>query len=359
MTRYQDVHAQLEVEPKSWLITGVAGFIGSHLLEKLLNLNQNVVGLDNFATGSPRNLAEVAARVGRNKFTRFSFMEADIRDIGACQVAMKGVDIVLHQAALGSVPRSMADPLSTHRTNVDGFVNVLLAAHAAQVKRVIYASSSSVYGDDVSDIKIESRLGRPLSPYATTKLINEVYADTLRRTHGIESVGLRYFNVFGPRQDPHGPYAAVIPRWAEQLFRGMSCTVFGDGSNSRDFCFVDNVVQANLLAACAPSADVTAGVFNVACGARTTLRELYAAIRHEVASLEPSARDQTLRSEAPRPGDVPHSLASIERACNVLGYRPTHDVKQGLERTIAYYAPAARSIGTTDASVNGYIQDSL
>jgi UDP-N-acetylglucosamine 4-epimerase len=349
----------LEAEPKRWLITGVAGFIGSHLLETLLNLNQNVVGLDNFATGSRRNLADVAARVGRNKFTRFLFMEADIRDPRACQVAMPGVDIVLHEAALGSVPRSMADPLSTHCSNVDGFVNVLLAAHAEQVSRVVYASSSSVYGDDPSSIKVESRLGRPLSPYATTKLIDELYADTFRRTHGIESVGLRYFNVFGPRQDPHGPYAAVIPRWAEQLFRGMPCAVFGDGSNSRDFCFVDNVVQANLLAACAPRPDVAAGVFNVACGARTTLRELYAAIRHEIGQFDPNARDQALRIEAPRPGDVPHSLASIERACNVLGYQPTHDVTQGLKLTIAHYASAVRPVGMMDAYVTGYVQDTL
>lgn len=359
MTRYQEVRAQLKVEPKTWLITGVAGFIGSHLLETLLNLNQNVIGVDNFVTGSRGNLSNVAARVGRNNFTRFLFMEADVRDPRACERAMQGVDVVLHEAALGSVPRSMADPLSTHSSNVDGFVNVLLAAHATQVKRVIYASSSSVYGDDPSSIKVESRLGRPLSPYATTKLIDELYADTFHRTHGIESVGLRYFNVFGPRQDPQGPYAAVIPRWTEQLFRGMACVAFGDGSNSRDFCFVDNVVQANLLAACAPSPDVAAGVFNVACGARTTLRELYAAIRHEVARFDPGARDQALRYEAPRPGDVPHSLASIERACNVLGYQPTHDVTQGLKHTIAYYASAAQPAGMVDASVDGYIQDTL
>ncbi|HTM44363.1 MAG TPA: NAD-dependent epimerase/dehydratase family protein, partial [Polyangiaceae bacterium] len=261
ITRYHEVRARLSAEPKRWLITGVAGFIGSHLLETLLNLNQSVVGIDNFATGSRRNLAEVATRLGRSSFARFRFIEADIRDLRACQMATQGVDIVLHQAALGSVPRSMEDPLSTHRANVDGFVNILLAAHAARVKRVVYASSSSVYGDDPAKIKTESRLGRPLSPYAATKFIDEIYAATLHRTHGIESVGLRYFNVFGPRQDPHGPYAAVIPRWVEQLFRRAPCVVFGDGSNSRDFCYVDNVVQANLLAACAPSLDVTAGVF--------------------------------------------------------------------------------------------------
>jgi UDP-N-acetylglucosamine 4-epimerase len=253
----------------------------------------------------------------------------------------------------------MVDPLSTHRANVDGFINVLLAAHAAGVKRVVYASSSSVYGDSPARIKVESQCGRPLSPYAATKLINEVYADTLRRTHGIQSVGLRYFNVFGPRQDPHGPYAAVIPRWTEQLLRNAPCTVFGDGSNSRDFCFVDNVVQANLLAACAPSENVTVGVFNVACGASTTLLELYAAIRREVATFEPSASDQTLHGEAPRLGDVPHSLASIDRACNVLGYQPTHDVAQGLARTIAYYAAAARPTGMVDASVHGYVQEAI
>jgi UDP-N-acetylglucosamine/UDP-N-acetylgalactosamine 4-epimerase len=252
---------------------------------------------------------------------------------------MTDIELVLHEAALASVPRSMANPANTHAANVDGFVNVLLAAHAAGVRRVVYASSSSVYGDDTSDTKIEHRLGRPLSPYATSKLVDEIYADTLRRTHGIESVGLRYFNVFGPRQDPHGAYAAVIPRWTEQLVKGEPCVIFGDGSASRDFCFVENVVQANLLAATLP--EIADGVFNVACGARTTLLELFSAIRKRVAALQPTAAESMLLLDEPRPGDVKHSLANIERARTVLGYQPSHDLARGLDQTVPWYGQQA------------------
>jgi UDP-N-acetylglucosamine 4-epimerase len=337
MTRYLEVQKSLLESPRRWLVTGAAGFIGSHLAEALLRLDQHVVGLDNFSTGYERNLNDVLQRVGATAAKRFSFVKGDIRDPSTCLAAATGVDLVLHQAALGSVPRSMEDPHSSHASNVDGFVNMLLAAHQAGMRRVVYASSSSVYGDEAAQPKVEERIGRPLSPYATTKLVDEIYADTFRRTHGIESVGLRYFNVFGPRQDPQGAYAAVIPRWAQQLISGEPCAVYGDGSNSRDFCYVENVVQANILAATAPSDDVAIGVFNIACGSATTLLELFDKIRHLVATARPQAASSTLRVEVPRPGDIPHSLASIERARGLLGYQPSFDVAQGLAQTVAWY----------------------
>jgi UDP-N-acetylglucosamine/UDP-N-acetylgalactosamine 4-epimerase len=341
MTRYREVQESLRRAPRRWLVTGVAGFIGSHLLEGLLRLDQDVVGLDNLATGYQRNLADVAARVGPAAYGRFRFIEGDILDPRACASAAQGADIVLHQAALGSVPRSMADPRSSHVANVDGFVNMLLAARDAGVKRFVYASSSSVYGDEPSEPKVEDRRGRLLSPYAATKLINEVYAETFRRTHAVDSVGLRYFNVFGPRQDPQGAYAAVIPRWIEQLLSGEPCVVFGDGSASRDFCYVDNIVQANLLAALAPSEALVEPVFNVACGARTTLVELFTILRGLVALAQPSVVSATLQREAARLGDVAHSLASIERAHGRLGYRAVHDVASGLTETVRWYAEQA------------------
>jgi len=266
-------------------------------------------------------------------------VEGDIRDPLACRNAMYGAQIVLHQAALASVPRSIADPLSSHSVNVDGFVNVLLAAQAAGVEQIVYASSSSVYGDDPSDAKVEERIGRPLSPYAATKLIDEIYAQTFGRTQGIRSVGLRYFNVFGPRQDPAGPYAAVIPRWLENLLAEKECIVFGDGSSSRDFCFVDNVVQANLLAACLPRGAPAHDVFNIGCGKRTTLLELFSLMKRGVGRCQPSALEAALRFDPQRVGDVPHSLASIDRAESVLGYAPTHDVASGMIETLAWYAP--------------------
>jgi len=341
MTRYLEIQASLRRTPRRWLVTGVAGFIGSHLLESLLDLGQNVVGVDNFSTGHRRNLDHVASRVGAQAFRRFQFLEGDIRDRALCASAVSGVDIVLHQAALGSVPRSMVEPLASHESNVDGFVNVLLAARAAGVRRVVYASSSSVYGDEASEPKVEERRGRLLSPYAATKLIDEVYADTFRRTHQLDSVGLRYFNVFGPRQDPNGAYAAVIPRWTQQLILGEPCLVFGDGSVTRDFCYVANDVQANLLAALAPSEQMEEPVFNIACGARTSLQELFALIRELVAASMPAASGASLRKEAPRPGDIQHSLASIERARQRLGYSPDFDVARGMRETVAFYLEQA------------------
>jgi UDP-N-acetylglucosamine 4-epimerase len=342
VTPLEAVSSRLRAEPRRWLVTGAAGFIGSHLTEALLELGQDVVGLDNFATGKRENLADVLARVGPSAAGSFRFVEADVRERAACDDAVQGVDIVLHEAALGSVPRSLADPAATHATNVDGFVNVLLAAGRARVKRVVFASSSSVYGDERSSPKLESQLGRPLSPYAASKLVDEIYADTLARTHGIDSVGLRYFNVFGPRQDPNGPYAAVIPRWTERLFAGAVPVVYGDGSTSRDFCFVKNVVQANLLAACAADQAVVPRIFNVACGERTSLLDLFAAIRRRVGETRPSARGAVLRHEPPRAGDIPHSLADIGRARSCLGYEPSHDISRGLDETIAWYARRER-----------------
>jgi UDP-N-acetylglucosamine 4-epimerase len=353
MSRYDEVRALLGAQPQRFLVTGVAGFIGSHLLETLLRLDQHVVGLDNFATGSRENLTDVMNRVGVTRAARFQFLDGDVRDPLVCRWAMEGVNVVFHEAALGSVPRSMQDPLATHSANVDGFFNVLLAAGSAGVRRVVYASSSSVYGDDASDPKVEDTLGQPLSPYAASKRIDEVYAATFARSHGIDSVGLRYFNVFGPRQDPFGAYAAVIPRWIGQLLAGDPCVVFGDGSTSRDFCFVDNVVQANLLAACAPDTHVTPRVFNVACGEKTSLLELFASIRQHVASYLPSAADRTPRLEASRPGDILHSRACIDRARGFLGYMPAYDVARGLQETVRWYAErsmrAVARVGTVDA----------
>jgi len=351
MTRYLEVQEELRRKPRRWVVTGVAGFIGSHLLEKLLGLDQAVVGIDNFATGYRRNLDDVAARVGEKAFRRFDFIPADIRDGEVCALAFKDADFVLHQAALGSVPRSMVDPAASHAANVDGFVSVLLSAHAARVSRVVYASSSSVYGDDPSEPKVEERRGRVLSPYAATKLIDEVYADTFRRTHGIDSVGLRYFNVFGARQDPHGAYAAVIPKWTEQLLVGEPCEVYGDGSTSRDFCYVDNVVQANLLAALAPSEQLVEPIFNIACGARTSLLELFELIRSRAALSNPDAAHAVLRREPPRPGDILHSLASIDRARRCLGYEPSFDVARGMQETVKFYAEQVATSGSPSGSL--------
>jgi len=351
---YREAQASLRRTPRRWLVTGVAGFIGSHLLETLLQLGQHVVGIDNFSTGFQRNLADVALRVGPEAYARFQLAAGDIRDISVCRAALAGVELVLHEAALGSVPRSMVDPLSSHASNVDGFVNIMLAAREAGVRRVVFASSSSVYGDDPSSPKQEGRRGRLLSPYAATKLIDEVYADTFSRSHGIESVGLRYFNVFGPRQDPEGAYAAVIPRWIGQLIAGEDCVVFGDGSASRDFCFVDNVVQANLLAALAPAPQIVEQVFNVACGHSTSLVDLFAMIRAAVAQAQPQAESAKLLPQAPRPGDIAHSLADIGRVKVRLGYEPSFDVVAGLEQTVRWYieqAGATARSSSTQATV--------
>ena len=321
---------------RTWLVTGAAGFIGSHLVETLLAEGQRVVGLDNFSTGHRRNVNAVSGGAG----DRFRMVEGDIRDLDVVQDAVEGVDVVLHQAALGSVPRSLADPLSTDAVNVHGFATVAWAAKEAGVRRIVYASSSSVYGDHPGLPKVEDKTGRPLSPYAVSKAANELYAATFSQHYGMEVIGLRYFNVFGPRQDPTGPYAAVIPKWFDALGRGEPCVINGDGETSRDFCYVANVVQANLRAAMAPDAS---GVYNVAYGERTTLNELYTAIRDLVAIRDTEVAHLTPTYADFRRGDVRHSLADVSRARRDLGYDPTHDVSAGLVEAADWYmrAPTA------------------
>jgi UDP-N-acetylglucosamine 4-epimerase len=336
MTRYQELCRTLEAEPRRWLVTGAAGFIGSALVEKLLALGQHVVGLDSFITGHRHNLDDVRAVVGDQAMRRFQLVEGDIRDLETCRRAMGEVDLVLHQAALGSVPRSIEDPIASHQCNVDGTVNVFCAAHGAGVRRVVYASSSSVYGDHPGLPKIEDAIGRPLSPYAATKRIDEVYADVWQRSFGLEVVGLRYFNVYGRRQDPQGPYAAVIPRWIAALAAGAPCVIFGDGSQSRDFCYVDNAVQANLLAATGP-ASATAEVYNVGLEGRTDLVQLFRMLRDRVAAFHPHAAATEPEFAAPRPGDVQHSQASVDKIRQQLGYQPTHGIEQGLTETVAWF----------------------
>ncbi len=339
MTRFDDVKSEIARTRATWLVTGGAGFIGSHLVETLLALDQEVRVLDNFETGFKRNL-----------FAGAELVEGDLANADVCARACKGAQYVLHQGALGSVPRSLADPRASHRANVDGFVNALLAARDAGVKRFVYASSSSVYGDNPALPKVESELGKPLSPYAATKLVDEIYAKTFQDAYGIESVGLRYFNVFGARQDPGGPYAAVIPRWVASLLKGEPCTIYGDGETSRDFCFVANAVQANLLAARAPSS-ATNEAYNVACGERTTLTAIFARIRDGLATMPDVVQAQpTIAHEKPlygpfRPGDVRHSLADISKARAKLGYAPTHDVAAGLGEALRWYVDHARASG--------------
>jgi UDP-N-acetylglucosamine 4-epimerase len=339
-TAYQQLRARLRQEPRTWLVTGAAGFIGSHLCEQLLALDQRVRGLDNFATGSRRNVEEVLAAVSPQQRARFELVEGDVRDPAACARACAGVDVVTHQAALGSVPRSIKDPLQSHDVNVTGFLQVLLAARAAGIRRVVYASSSSVYGDHPALPKVEDVVGRQLSPYAVTKRADELYAHVFGPTYGLELVGLRYFNVFGPRQDPSGPYAAVIPLWFAALHRGTDAVIFGDGETSRDFCFVENVVQANLLAATTADAAAVGEVFNVAYGERTTLNGLFELIRAEVARRDERALGRTAVHRDFRGGDVRHSLAAIDKARRLLGYEPTHSVREGLALTAAWYAAA-------------------
>ncbi len=334
---YESLQARLREQPRRWLVTGVAGFIGSHLMEHLLKLDQTVAGLDNFATGSRRNLSDVLALVTKEQAARFTFHEGDIRDPEACARACAGADAVLHQAALGSVPRSIKDPFHTHDVNLSGFVRVLDAARAAGVKRIVYASSSSVYGDHPALPKVEETIGNPLSPYAVTKLGNELYANTFGRCYGLELMGLRYFNVFGPRQDPNGQYAAVIPRWYAAMLGQGQLVINGDGETSRDFCYIDNVVQANLLAATVEKPEAANQAYNVACGERTTLNQLFELIREQVARTRPEARSIRAVHGEFRPGDVRHSLADIGKIERLLGYQPTHTIGEGLDLATAWY----------------------
>lgn len=340
---YAAALTQLTAQPQTWLVTGAAGFIGSNLVESLLGAGQQVVGLDNFATGKQANLDEVRGAVGDSAWARFRFITGDIADLETCRGAVQGADYVLHQAALGSVPRSIEDPLGAHRANVDGFLNLLVAARDAGVRRFVYASSSAVYGDSPTLPKHEEDIGAPLSPYALTKAINEQYAALFAGVYGMRSIGLRYFNVFGRRQDPDGPYAAVIPKWVETLLHGGRCVINGDGETSRDFCHVANVVQANILAALA--ADDAAGrVYNIAVGERTTLNELHGLIRDGLlrACPELTALAEREPEYGPfRQGDVRHSLADIAPAERLLGYVPTHTTARGLAETLPWYVAHA------------------
>jgi len=320
-----------------FLVTGAAGFIGSNLLESLLKSDHEVVGLDNFSTGFQRNLDEVRELVSEQQWTRFRFIEGDIRDLAACCDACVGVDYVLHQAALGSVPRSIEDPISTNCTNIDGFLNVLVAARDAGVKRFIYAASSSTYGDHPDLPKVEHKIGKPLSPYAITKVVNELYADVFAKCYGMDCVGLRYFNVFGRRQDPDGAYAAVIPKWTAALIHGEPIFINGDGETSRDFCYIDNAVQANLLAAMATHPNAGNQVYNVAVGDRTTLNELYREILAQLIPRYPHLVDEEPIYRDFRPGDVRHSLADISKAQKFLGYAPAYRLREGLSEAVEWY----------------------
>jgi UDP-N-acetylglucosamine 4-epimerase len=335
MSKYQQIKNKLQESPKTWLVTGVAGFIGSNLLETLLKLNQKVVGLDNFATGHQRNLDEVQGLVTSEQWTNFTFIEGDIRNYEDCQQAVNGVDYVLHQAALGSVPRSIADPITTNAANISGFINMLTAAKEEQVKSFTYAASSSTYGDHPALPKVEENIGNPLSPYAVTKYVNELYANVFARTYGFKSIGLRYFNVFGPRQDPNGAYAAVIPKWTAAMIKGEEVFINGDGETSRDFCFIDNTVQMNILAA---TANDTAKdeIYNVALGDRTTLNELYSAILNALENCEVSARNALIYRDF-RAGDVRHSQADICKAERLLGYNGTYRIKDGISLSMPWY----------------------
>ncbi len=337
MTPYEKLQRTLRSEPQKWLVTGAAGFIGSNLVEALLQLEQRVVGLDNFATGKRANLDEVRRLVTPRQWRRFQFIEGDLREGAACQRACRGVAYVLHQGALGSVPRSIAEPLNSHEANVNGTLNMLLAARDQQVRAFVYASSSSVYGDHPALPKVEDRVGRLLSPYATTKAVNELYADVFGRVYQLPCVGLRYFNVFGPRQDPDGAYAAVIPKWLAALLQGEPVRINGDGETSRDFCYVANVVQANLLAATATKPRALNQVYNIAVGARTTLNELFELLVDGLNPAVPAAkRPRPVYSDF-RAGDVRHSHADISKAKRLLGYRPTHRIDQGLSEAMVWY----------------------
>ena len=336
MSQYESIKNELAQNPKTWLITGVAGFIGSNLLETLLKLNQTVIGLDNFATGYQKNLDEVQSLVSDEQWSRFSFIEGDIRNIEDCKQACSGIDYVLHQAALGSVPRSLADPITTNAVNISGFLNMLTAARDAEVKSFTYAASSSTYGDHPGLPKIEDKIGKPLSPYAVTKYVNELYADVFAHSYGFKSIGLRYFNVFGRRQDPDGAYAAVIPKWTAAMIKNDTVFINGDGETSRDFCYIENTVQANILAATTQNEDATNQVYNVAVGDRTTLNELFNAIKSALANNDVSYEQEPTYRDF-RPGDVRHSQADVSKANGLLGYDPQFNISQGINEAMAWY----------------------
>ena len=334
--QYKKIKDELQKSPKKWLITGVAGFIGSNLLETLLKLDQTVVGLDSFVTGHQHNLDEVKNEVNKVQWQRFTLIKGDIRNLDDCKKAVKNTDYVLHQAALGSVPRSIEDPITTNESNLTGFLNMLVAARDANVSSFTYAASSSTYGDHPALPKVEENIGKPLSPYAVTKVVNELYADVFAKTYGFKCIGLRYFNIFGKRQDPNGAYAAVVPKWVSAFLDNETIYINGDGETSRDFCYIENTIQANILSATATE-DAKNEVYNVAVGGRTTLNDLYKAIRTglssnqaELAKVEPTYRDF-------RAGDVRHSQADINKAKTKLGYEPSHTISQGLKEALDWY----------------------
>jgi UDP-N-acetylglucosamine 4-epimerase len=336
VNKIDNVQLHLREHSHHWLVTGAAGFIGSNLVEALLKLGQRVTGLDNFATGHRHNLEQVKDAVGSDAWTKFHFIEGDICQLDDCARACAGVDFVLHQAALGSVPRSIANPILTNDTNIGGFLNMLVAARDAKVKRFVYAASSSTYGDHPALPKVEDQIGKPLSPYAVTKYVNELYADVFGKTYGMESIGLRYFNVFGPRQDPNGAYAAVIPQWVAALIRNQPLKINGDGETSRDFCYIANVVQANLLAATA-APEAANQVYNVARGDRTTLNRLHAMMVEQLAPHFPHVAAHRPQYGEFRAGDVRHSQADIAKAQTLLGYAPTHRIGEGLREAMDWY----------------------
>ncbi len=334
---YKKLQQELLNKKQTWLITGVAGFIGSNLLETLLKLNQTIIGLDNFSTGHQHNLDEVKSLVTKDQWQNFTFINGDIRKIEDCQTACKNVDYVLHQAALGSVPRSINDPILTNENNISGFLNMLVAARDANVKRFVYAASSSTYGDHPDLPKIEDKIGKPLSPYAVTKVVNEIYADVFARTYGFKTIGLRYFNIFGQRQDPNGAYAAVIPKWFAGLIENEPVFINGDGETSRDFCFIENCVQANILSATTKNEQATNKVYNIAFGERTTLNELFQLILDRILSANVPIKQSKPQYRDFRAGDVRHSLADISKAKNLIGYEPEFSVRSGMDKAAKWY----------------------
>ena len=351
MNATEPLTKNLSATRKTWLLTGVAGFIGSNLLETLLRANQRVVGLDNFFAGHQHNLDDVRQNVGEALWENFVMMKADITDLDSCQQACTGVDYVLHQAAVGSVPRSIQFPILTHQSNVDGFLNILTAAKDAKVKRFVFASSSSVYGDHPALPKVEDTVGNCLSPYAVSKKINELYADVFAKCYGFESIGLRYFNVFGPRQDPNGAYAAVIPKWISAMLKNEPVYINGDGETSRDFCFVANVVQANLLAATTQNSAALNQVYNIAASRRTTLNQLFESLRDRLTPRFPHLKALRPVYRDFQKGDVRHSHADIGKARELLGYNPTHDVDAGLTEALDWYVGHAERELNSVASV--------
>jgi len=347
MNRFEEIQISLRKQPKKWLVTGCAGFIGSNLLEILLQLDQVVVGLDNFSTGYQHNLDEVRELVNADQWARFDFIHGDIRDLDTCRRAVRGADYVLHQAALGSVPRSLTDPVTTNEVNIAGFLNMLVASRDEEVTSFVYAASSATYGDHPELPKVEERIGKPLSPYAVTKLVNELYADVFARNYGFKAIGLRYFNVFGKRQDPKGAYAAVIPKWIASMIRDDDVVINGDGQTSRDFCFVDNAVQANLLAALAQQ-DSMNSVYNVAVNDATTLNQLFDYLKMELRNNDIHFGKEPLYEDF-RKGDVRHSQADISKAMRYLGYMPAYRIRDGLAITMPWYLSRSSRTGTARA----------